>query len=333
MHIPDGLMDPLVAGLGWVEFMVVAAVAVYLSGRSVKDKDLPRIAVLCAGIFVAQMLNFPIGGGTTGHLIGGALMAIMLGPVVAVIGMTVILLIQALMFGDGGLTAFGLNAVNMAVVAPLMGWGVYTLLGSMRPGVETGPREGFGAWEAFAIGAGAWASVFVAASACAAELAVSYAISGGDFGIAATVSVPAMLGYHAVIGVGEAIITVGVAAYVVNVAPEMFGSTAKVAGARSRIAAVLSSRVTQATAAIMVAFALALPLYFVYSSEGADGLEKTMEDAGVAEGEPLLASPFSYGETYFAALFAGMLGFVAVALLGLGAMRALRATRRQNEVQ
>jgi cobalt/nickel transport system permease protein len=333
MHIPDGLMDPLVAGLGWVEFIAVAGVAIYLSGRRVRDKDLPRIAVLCAGVFVAQMLNFPIGGGTTGHLIGGALMAMIVGPVVAVIGMTVILLIQALMFGDGGLTAFGLNAVNMAVVAPLMGWGVYTLLRSMQPRAEAGRVDGFGTWEGFAIGAGAWASVFVAASACAAELAVSHAVSGGDFGIAATVSIPAMLGYHAVIGVGEAIITVGVVAYVLNIAPEMFRSRDDATETRSGVAAVLSSRIAQATAAILVAFALALPLYFVYSSEGADGLEKTMEDAGVTEGEPLLASPFSYGETYFAALFAGILGFVVVALAGLGVMRALRATKRQNEVR
>lgn len=319
------MMDPLVAGLGWVEFAVVAAVAIYASGKRVRDKDLPRIAVLCAGIFVAQMLNFPVGGGTTGHLIGGALLAVMVGPVIAIVGMTVILLIQALMFGDGGLTAFGLNAVNMAVIAPLMGWGVYTMLKPLLSRGRAPSGRAFTAGEAFAIGAGAWASVFVAASACAAELAVSYAISGGAYGIAATVSVPAMLGYHAVIGIGEAIITVGVATYVLTVAPEMFKTGATAPEAAPGLRGIMASRIAQATAAIIIAFALALPLYFVYSSEGADGLEKTMEDAAVAEGEPLLTSPFSYGETYFAALFAGILGFVVVALAGLGLMRALRA--------
>ena len=123
--------------------MVIAAIAIYISGRRIKDKDLPRIAVLCAGIFVAQMLNFPVGGGTTGHLIGGALFAIMVGPVIAIVGMTVILLIQALMFGDGGLTAFGLNAVNMAVIAPLMGWGVYTMLKPLLSKGEAGPGKAF----------------------------------------------------------------------------------------------------------------------------------------------------------------------------------------------
>ncbi len=327
MHAPDGLIDPVVAGLGWLEFAMIAAVAIFLSGRKVREKDLPRIAVLCAGVFVAQMLNFPIGGGTTGHLIGGALLAIMIGPVTAIVGMTVILLIQALMFGDGGLTAFGLNAVNMAVIAPLAGWGVYTILKPLVSRGEPAPGKAFTAGEAFAIGAGAWASVFIAAAACAGELAVSYAISGGAYGIAATVSVPAMLGYHAVIGIGEGIITVGVAAYVMRVSPEMFKSAARVAPAATGIGRVFSSRIIQATAAVLMVFALALPLYFVYSSEGADGLEKTMEDAGVIESEPLLTSPFSYGETYFAALFAGILGFLAVALVGLGVMKILGAIR------
>lgn len=327
MHIPDGLMDPVVAGLGWAEFVVIAAVAIYMSGKKLRDKDLPRIAVLCAGIFVAQMLNFPIGGGTTGHLIGGALFAIMVGPVVAIVGMTVILLIQGLMFGDGGLTAFGLNAVNMAIIAPLVGWGAYTFLKPLLSRGEAEPGTAFTAGEATAIGAGAWASVFVASAACAAELAVSYAISGGAYGIAATVSVPAMLGYHAVIGIGEAIITVGVAAYVLRVAPEMFKSTTRVPDVTSGLRAVFSSRIAQATVAILIVFALALPLYFIYSSEGADGLEKTMEDAGIGEGDTLLTSPFTYGETYFAALFAGILGFVAVALIGLGVMKLLGAGR------
>jgi cobalt/nickel transport system permease protein len=328
MHIPDGLMDPLVAGLGWAEFATVAAVAVYMSGKRVRDKDLPRIAVLCAGVFVAQMLNFPVGGGTTGHLIGGALLAILVGPVVAIVGMTVVLAVQALMFGDGGLTAFGLNAVNMAVIAPLAGWGVYTMLRPLLSRGEALPGKAFTPGEAVAIGAGAWASVFVAAAACAAELAVSYAISGGAYGIAATVSVPAMLGYHAVIGIGEAAITVGVAAYVLLVAPEMFGSADRRPEAAAGLRGLFSSRIAQATAAIIIVFALSLPLYFVYSSEGADGLEKTMDDAAVAEGDPLLTSPFSYGETYFAALFAGILGFAAVALVGLGLMKALEPRRK-----
>jgi cobalt/nickel transport system permease protein len=320
MHIPDGLMDPTVSAIGWIEFLVVLGAVLLLAGNRIKEKNLPRVAVLSAGIFVAQMLNFPIGGGTTGHLVGGALFAIIAGPMVAVIGMTVVLLIQALMFGDGGITALGLNALNMAVIAPLTGWGVYTLLKTMT---EKGGRRSSAA-SGFVVGAAAWASVFVAAAACAAELAVSYAVSSGAYGIAATVSVPAMLGLHAVIGVGEGIITAGVLAYLWSVLPDAITPASPTKKVLPGLRALISGNTARAVVAIIVVFALALPLYFLYASAGKDGLEKTMENANVAEGEPPLASPFSYGQDYFSALFAGLLGFLSVALVALGMMKLIR---------
>lgn len=319
MHIPDGLMDPTVSAIGWIEFLVVLGAVLLLAGNRVKEKNLPRVAVLSAGIFVAQMLNFPVGGGTTGHLVGGALFAIIAGPTVAVIGMTVVLLIQALMFGDGGITALGLNALNMAVIAPLTGWGVYTLLKTMT---EKGGRSS--AASGFVVGAAAWASVFVAAAACAAELAVSYAVSSGAYGIAATVSVPAMLGMHAVIGVGEGIITAGVLAYLWSVLPDAITSASPTRKALPGLRALICGNTARAVVAIIVVFALALPLYFLYASAGKDGLETTMENANVAEGEPLIVSPFSYGQDYFSALFAGLLGFLSVALVALGMMKLVR---------
>jgi cobalt/nickel transport system permease protein len=324
MHIPDGLMDPSVSAIGWIEFLLVLGAVLLLAGNRIKEKNLPRVAVLSAGIFVAQMLNFPIGGGTTGHLVGGALFAIIAGPMVAVIGMTVVLIIQALMFGDGGITALGLNALNMAVIAPLTGWGVYTLLktmtdkGGRRSSVDSG----------FVVGAAAWASVFVAAAACAAELAVSYAVSSGAYGIAAAVSVPAMLGTHAVIGVGEGIITAGVLAYLWSVQPDAITSASQTEKTLPGLRALISGSTARAAVAILIVFALALPLYFLYASAGKDGLEKTMENANVAEGKPPLASPFSYGQDYFSALFAGLLGFLAVALVTLGMMRLVRMRGR-----
>jgi cobalt/nickel transport system permease protein len=320
MHIPDGLMDPTVSAIGWIEFLVVLGAVLLLAGNRIKEKNLPRVAVLSAGIFVAQMLNFPVGGGTTGHLVGGALLAIIAGPMVAVIGMTVVLLIQALMFGDGGITALGLNALNMAVIAPLTGWGVYTLLKTMTE--KEGRRSS--AASGFVVGAAAWASVFVAAAACAAELAVSYAVSSGAYGIAATVSVPAMLGMHAVIGLGEGIITAGVLAYLWSVQPDAITSASPTRKVLPGLRALICGSTARAVVAIIIVFALALPLYFLYASAGKDGLEKTMENADVAEGEPLMASPFSYGENYFGALFAGLLGFLAVALVALGMMKLVR---------
>ncbi len=315
MHVPDGLMDPVVALVGMAEFLVVVAAALALSARKTRERDLPRVAVLCAGIFVAQMLNFPIGGGTTGHLIGAALLAILIGPVLAILGMTVVLVIQALMFGDGGITALGLNGLNMAIIAPLSGWGVYGLLRPITRGLR---RTG----DSVAVAAAAWASVFTAAAACAAELAVSNVISDGAFGIAGAISVPAMLGYHTVIGIGEAIITVGVIAYIRAVSPEVFSRAPVPMSTRPILGRLTSSKIGLASAAVLIVFALSLPLYFLYSSSGSDGLEQTMADAEVEESDQVLSAPFSYGDSYFAALFAGLLGFLAVALAALGILKA-----------
>jgi len=318
-------MDPTVAAIGLIEFAAIVSVAIVVSRRSLREKDLPRVAMLSAGIFVAQMLNFPIGGGTTGHLVGGALFAIMVGPTFAIIGMTVILLIQALMFGDGGITAFGLNALNMAIIAPLVGWGVFNL---MKPLVGRTGRIGQGV----SVGTAAWASVFVAAAACAAEMAVSYAISGGTYGIAATVSVPAMLGFHAVIGVGEAAISAGVVTYLEHVSPETFSRRAAANPSSSGRKGVLRSTTLRASGAVLLVLALALPFYFLYAAEGRDGLEQTMEDAGVTEGAQLANSPFTYGQNYFGALFSGIIGFVAVSLAMTGIMRALDGRRAADEM-
>ena len=317
MHIPDGLMDPTVAFLGWAEFVLVLAGSLWFARRRISERDLPRVALLCAGIFVAQMVNFPIGGGTTGHLIGGALFAMLVGPSIAIAGMTVVLLIQALMFGDGGIAALGLNALNMAVIAPLTGWGVYTML------IQLLGKQGTLS-KGMALAAGAWASVFVASAACAAELAVSYAVSAGRYGIGAPISIPAMLGFHAVIGLGEAIITVGVMSYLSSVAPNAFVLRKSTVSAVAARIGVLNSPILLATLAVLLVFALSTPLYLVYASEGKDGLEQTMDRSGTEMDEPLLESPFSYGRDFFTMLFAGILGFLLVSLLSIGTMRLLR---------
>ena len=120
MHIPDGLMSPEVLILGWVLAVPVIAFAIWKLNKNIDERAIPFMAMLAAGIFIAQMLNFPVGGGTTGHLIGAALAVILLGPYAAIVVLTAILMIQCFVFGDGGITALGLNLVNMAVVAPII---------------------------------------------------------------------------------------------------------------------------------------------------------------------------------------------------------------------
>jgi len=207
MHIPDGLMDPIVWGIGFLVAVPILILTFRKLGKQAGDEQIPFMAVLAAGIFAAQMLNFPVAGGTTGHLIGAALAAIFLGPIAAMAVLTVVIVIQSLFFGDGGITALGLNLLNMAVVAPLMAWVTYR--GLQRRSGKT------------AIFAAAWISVFLAAFAAAIELSASFWLSGGVYGVTPWVSFPAMLGYHAIIGFAEGVITVGIWTFVSQVAPEI----------------------------------------------------------------------------------------------------------------
>ena len=207
MHIPDGLMDPLVALAGWLVALAALALVIRAVNRRLDEGSVPLMAVLAAGIFVAQMLNFPIGGGTTGHLVGAALASILLGPWAGMVVILVILLIQCLLFGDGGVTALGLNFVNMGLIGCLTGYYIWRLF----------PER----YRAAGVLVASWLAVFLGALACSLELALSHAISGGAYGIAAPISVPAMTIYHSLIGVGEAIITAGVLSFLRAVAPEV----------------------------------------------------------------------------------------------------------------
>ncbi len=198
MHIPDGFLDAKTFGALDVVGAGFVAVAAARVRRALSERAVPLMAVLAAFIFAAQMLNFPIAGGTSGHFAGGALAVILLGPWAGVLVMTLVLVIQALVFGDGGILALGANVVNMAVVAPFVGYGLYVLIIRMWRN-EAGRFVG-----AFAA---AWLAVVAAATACALELAAS-----GTTPLA--VVLPAMAGVHAVIGLGEGVVTAGALAAV-----------------------------------------------------------------------------------------------------------------------
>ncbi|OGS50238.1 MAG: hypothetical protein A3K65_08605 [Euryarchaeota archaeon RBG_16_68_12] len=207
MHIPDGIMAPVVLGVGWLVALVVVALAMRKVGKHADDEYLPLVALLAAGIFVAQLLNFPIVGGTTGHLIGAALATILLGPATSVVIFTVILIIQALIFGDGGLLALGLNLLNMGIVGSVVAWAVYRPLAGRHRNA--------------AVFAASWTSVVAGALVCATELGASYAASGGAYGVPPLIAFAAMGLYHVLIATGEGIITVGVLAYLTRVAPDV----------------------------------------------------------------------------------------------------------------
>jgi cobalt/nickel transport system permease protein len=199
MHIPDGFLTLVVGGIAWVLSIIVLAYAVTRTNRQLEEKQVPLMGVMAAFIFAAQMLNFPVAGGTSGHLIGGALASILLGPWAGMLIMTSVVAIQALIFQDGGLIALGANILNMAVISCLVGYWVH---GGMQR--ILGDRTWVNLASAFMA---AWSSVFLASIACAVQLGIS-----GSSPL--QIALPAMGSVHALIGVGEGLITVATLAFI-----------------------------------------------------------------------------------------------------------------------
>jgi len=206
MHIPDGFLNTGTAIATWAASAGGVAYAVRRVNKELQERQVPLVGVSAAFIFAAQMLNFTVAGGTSGHLLGGALAAILLGPWAGMLALTSVLAVQALLFQDGGLLALGANIFNMAIVGVLLGWGVYVGLRRLL---------GNKAWATLASGfAAAWISVVVASLVAAVELAISGASPLG-------VALPAMGGVHALIGIGEGLITVAVLAFLRATRPDL----------------------------------------------------------------------------------------------------------------
>jgi cobalt/nickel transport system permease protein len=194
MHIPDGFINAPVSAAAGVVAVAGIAVALRRSRSELDDRTAPMAGLVAVYIFAVQMLNFPVGAGTSGHLLGGALAAILVGPWTGALAISVVLLIQALMFADGGLSALGLNIVNVAFVSVLVAWPVFRAL------VRVLPRSRV-AW----MGA-SFVAALLSVPASAAAFALEYAIGGtGTFSPGTVLA--AMVGTHVVIGLGEGVIT------------------------------------------------------------------------------------------------------------------------------
>ena len=195
MHIPDGFLNVATVATTCVVSVGGVGNAVRVANKKLGEKHVPMMGVLAAFIFAAQMLNFPVAGGTSGHLIGAALAAILLGPWASVLIMSCVLIAQFLIFQDGGLLALGANIFNMGIVASFSGYYLYRLAISFLGGSRKGKLiSGF---------VSAWGSVFLASIFCAIELAVSGASP-------IRIVLPAMAGFHTLIGIGEGLITAAV---------------------------------------------------------------------------------------------------------------------------
>lgn len=209
MHIPDNFLDPPTALITGALAATGLGVALRHARKHLPPRQVPLLGLTAAFVFAAQMLNFPVLGGTSGHLIGAVLVAVLLGPSAAVIVISAVLIVQCLLFADGGLTALGANIFNMAIIGGVGGWAVYAALRKLLPANRAG--------RALAIVLAAWSSTVLASIACAGELAASHLLDW-------SVAFPAMAAIHALIGVGEALITVLVINAIAQTRPELITS-------------------------------------------------------------------------------------------------------------
>jgi cobalt/nickel transport system permease protein len=212
MHIPDGFIDaPTSVGAGLVAAGAVA-VSLRRAGDSVIESQGPMTGLVAAFVFAAQMLNFPVASGTSGHVLGGLLAAVLVGPWLGSLAVTVVLTVQCLLFADGGVSALGLNVINMAIVPAFVGYGLFWLARRVLPATRVGVLMA----TAFA----AFTSVVLASVAFTLE----YAIGGSGAAPVAMVA-GAMIGVHVLIGIGEAVITTLTVGAVLATRPDLvFGA-------------------------------------------------------------------------------------------------------------
>ena len=296
MHIPDGFLDLKtitatstlsVMGVGW---------ALRNMKNYTTPKKVPLVGLAAAFIFVAQMINFPVASGTSGHLVGATLIAVLLGPCAAIIVMTSVLIVQCLLFADGGLLTLGANIFNMAIVGTVVGYGIYRLL---RPFLK-GDRG-----RIISVAFASWCTVVVASIVCAGEIAWSgTAPWEGVF--------PAMASIHMLIGVGEALITGMVIVAISRTRPELLYESISDDSQKHRSGLPLYTGLAIIGVLLFVA---------PFASPFPDGLEKVAGLLGFEYKVPphaIIASPWSdyhipgIASASSATIIAGILGAVIV---------------------
>lgn len=302
LHIPDGFLSLMVSVVCWVAAALTLAAAISRTNRSLGERQIPLMGVMAAFIFAAQMINFPVAGGTSGHLLGGALAAIVLGPWAGMLVMTAVIAVQALLFQDGGLLVMGANILNMGLVTAAIGYGLYRLADGRSKTVKLGIT-----------GVAAWLSVMAGALLTSLQLWLS-----GTSPL--QVVVPAMLGVHALIGVGEALITVSALGFILQTRPDLLGAESE------------SSKAGKGW--ILAGGVISLFVVFLspFASSHPDGLERVAEDLGFLQAGQ--AAPYNIvpdytlpflGQTALSTILAGALGAITVGLVVLLISRGIKA--------
>jgi cobalt/nickel transport system permease protein len=304
LHIPDGFLSLAVAVVAWAIALPVLWLALKRTSSQFAERQIPLMGVMAAFIFAAQMINFPVAGGTSGHLIGGTLAAIVLGPWAAMVVMACVIALQALLFQDGGLLVMGANILNMGFLPVLVGYGLYRAVTGHSRGVKLGVA-----------GIAAWLSIMAGALITALQLWLS-----GTSPLALVV--PAMLAVHAVIGAGEGLITVAALSFIMRVRPDLIAGASAAPGGRGWI-------VAGGLASLLVFFLAP------FASANPDGLERVAIDLGFMEAArdapyeilPDYTVPF-LGETALSTLVAGLIGVLAIAAVAVVTARLLRASQK-----
>ncbi len=313
MHIPDGFLSVLLSIVLWVISVVLIGIALRKTGQTIGERQVPLMGVLAAAIFAGQMLNFSVTGGTSGHLLGAAIAAILLGPWPAVLVMTSVVAVQALLFQDGGILALGANLFNMAIIGPFVAYALFTLL------MKLFKKQTWGLFIAGFIAA--WSSIFIASLACALQLALSGTSP-------ANIAVPAMGAIHALIGIGEGLITIGALAFIFAARKDLLIADAN-KPARN-IGVVVGG----------LLISLVLVVLSPLASSHPDGLEWVAEKHGFIEAAreafynivPDYSMP-GISNPALATIVAGILGAVIVFGVAYGIARAEKRPSAQDDAQ
>ncbi|MFA7768963.1 energy-coupling factor ABC transporter permease [Streptomyces sp. NRRL S-448] len=341
MHVPDGFINAPVSVAAGV--VAAAAVAVSLRGarRELDERTAPLAGLVAAFIFAVQMLNFPVAAGTSGHLLGGALAAILVGPYTGVLCVSVVLLMQGILFADGGLTALGVNVTVMGVVTVVVAYAIFRgLLGILPPTRRS-------------VTAAAFTGALLSVPAAAAAFTAVYAI-GGTTDVPIGKVITAMVGVHVLIGIGEAAITAATVGAVIAVRPDLVhGARGLASPLKLRVDGALVDAPAEAAApgaagagstkkvwvtGLVTALVLAGFVSF-YASANPDGLEKVAADKGIDEkveehaaaNSPL--ADYSVKDVDDARLSGGLAGVIGVGVTvvaGTGIFWAVRRRRAED---
>ncbi|MFH9859791.1 energy-coupling factor ABC transporter permease [Streptomyces sp. NPDC017202] len=340
MHVPDGFINAPTSAVTGV--VAAGAIAVSLRGarRELDERTAPLAGLVAAFIFAVQMLNFPVAAGTSGHLLGGALAAILVGPFTGVLCVSVVLLMQGILFADGGLTALGVNITDMAVVTTVVAYAVFRALLKILP---RGRRS---------VTVASFAAALLSVPAAALSFTLMYAV-GGTTDVAIGKVATAMVGVHVLIGVGEAAITALTVGAVIAVRPDLvYGARGlrqrlqlrvhgelvdvpAAEGARAAPVAARASRRTLWVTGLVTSLVLAGFVSF-YASSDPDGLEKVAADKGIddrAEEHAAADSPLAdYGveDVDDARLSGGLAGVIGVGATVVAGSTVFWAVRRRR---